>query len=95
MKTYTIDPSGRICLGKEFAGKTYALALDEKGVIQLSPVKVVPENEAWLYENEAAHKSVMRGLSQAKKRQAKPLSIDLDSDELCADDEINEKRASR
>ncbi len=80
MKTYTTDQSGRICLGKEFAGKTYAMRANDRGSIELMPVKIVPENDAWLYQNKDAHGAVMEGLEQAKQGKAKPLSFNLDDD---------------
>jgi len=66
MTTKTVDAKGRVTLGKEFAGRTVSIRKSKDGGLVIVPVKVVPEHEAWLYENPKALASVRRGLVQAK-----------------------------
>jgi hypothetical protein len=79
MKTYTTDASGRLCLGKEFANKMFSLQM-RQGNIELVPVQVVPEKEAWLYKNSEALAAVKQGLKQAKQGKGKPLSFNVEED---------------
>jgi hypothetical protein len=79
------DKKGRIALGAEFAGKTF-IVLQEADHIILQPAVVLPECEAWLYENETALASVRRGVQQARKQAFSTSPSDLDADEeLIAD----------
>lgn len=75
MKTYSTDSAGRLCLGKQFANKNFIFKLNEHGSIDLTPVKIIPEREAWLYENKTALNAVNKGLKQAKQGKGKPLSL--------------------
>jgi hypothetical protein len=65
--TKTVDPKGRLTLGREFAGRTVQVADEHEGMMVLTFCRVVPEREAWLWENEAAIASVGRGLMQARR----------------------------
>jgi hypothetical protein len=47
----TIDEKGRLTLGQEFAGRTVQIEKDEDGIV-VKFYRVVPEREAWLWENE-------------------------------------------
>lgn len=81
MATKTVDSKGRVTLGKEFAGRTVTVRKSKDGRIVIVPVKVVPEDEAWLYENQKARASVRRGLAQAKDRKfAKGPDLDADAE---------------
>ncbi|HKY70094.1 MAG TPA: hypothetical protein VJ205_04270 [Gammaproteobacteria bacterium] len=80
MKTYTTDSSGRLCLGKEFANKVFSLQ-EKQGNIELIPVRLIPEKEAWLYENQEALEAVRLGLNQAKRGEGKPLNFNLKEDD--------------
>ena len=64
MKT---DSKGRITLGEAFANRTL-LVEEQDGRIILRVARVIPESEAWLYENPAALDAVRKGLQQAKAR---------------------------
>lgn len=67
-QTRTTDSKGRLTLGDAFANRT--VIVEERGdeiVVRLA--RVIPEREAWLYENPAALASVRRGLKQARERQ--------------------------
>lgn len=84
MPTKTVDSKGRVTLGKEFAGCTVSIQKSKDGRLVIIPVKVVPEREAWLYDNPKALASVRRGLAQAKARKFVN-GPDLDSDATLAD----------
>ena len=65
--TRNTDSKGRITLGDAYANRT--MIVEEHGDdILLRLARVIPEREAWLYENKEALASVRRGLSQAKAR---------------------------
>jgi hypothetical protein len=62
-------------------------------VEQVSPIeirivraRVIPENEAWLWENETALGMVRRGLQQANKGEFVDNAPDLDLDDSLADE---------
>lgn len=61
----TIDEKGRLTLGREFAGRTVQVEKDEDGIL-IKFCRVVPEREAWLWENETVKGMVDRGLHQAR-----------------------------
>lgn len=91
MKTYSTDSSGRLCLGKEFANKMFTLQ-KKQGNIELMPVQVISENEAWLYKNPEALAAVKQGLKEAKQGLGKPLSFDLKEDDAWLNDEKAEEQ---
>ena len=64
--TKQADSKGRVTLGKAFANKIVLIEKRGNRVI-VRPGRVIPENEAWLYENEVALNAVRRGLNQARK----------------------------
>ncbi len=70
-RTKQADSKGRVTLGEAFANRT--LMVEERDdVIILRLARVIPEREAWLYENPEALAAVRRGLAQAKgKKQVK------------------------
>ncbi|MBI5763028.1 MAG: hypothetical protein HZA51_05840 [Planctomycetes bacterium] len=75
-ETRQADERGRISLGAEFAHCTF-LVENDGGTIIIHPARVIPEREAWLYENETALARVRTGLAQARdKKFAKPPSLD-------------------
>ena len=60
-----VDSKGRLTLGEAFANRT--VLVEQRGsqlVIQLA--RVIPEHEAWLYDNPEALASLRRGLNQAR-----------------------------
>jgi hypothetical protein len=62
------DSRGRLTLGEAFANRT--VIVEERGnEIVLHLARVIPEGEAWLYDNPTALASVRRGLKQARSRQ--------------------------
>jgi hypothetical protein len=62
----TIDQKGRLALGQEFAGRTVQVEKDADGIV-VKFYRVVPDHEAWLWENETAKGMVDRGLRQARE----------------------------
>ena len=63
--TKNTDSKGRLTLGEAFANKT--LIVEMRGTdIVLHLARVIPEAEAWLYENSTALAAVRRGLKQAR-----------------------------
>lgn len=68
IQTKNTDSKGRLTLGEAFANRT--LIVEERGdEIVLHLARVIPEREAWLYDNPTALAAVRRGLKQAKSRQ--------------------------
>ena len=71
------DAKGRITLGSRFANR--AVIVESRGndevVVRLA--RVIPEREAWLYENPQALASVRRGLEQARKGKVAKKTPDL------------------
>ena len=61
------DSKGRVTLGGHFANRAVIVEhrSDDEVVVRLA--RVIPEREAWLYENPKALASVRRGLDQARK----------------------------
>ncbi|MDQ3259249.1 MAG: hypothetical protein M3Q00_00450 [Pseudomonadota bacterium] len=61
------DSKGRVTLGAHFANRAVIVEHrgDDEVVVRLA--RVIPEGEAWLYENPKALASVRRGLDQARK----------------------------
>jgi len=61
----------RDVLGEELNETHFVIACNKAGQILLSPAVTVPLHEAWLYKNQTALKSVMRGIEEAKKGRVK------------------------
>ena len=61
------DSKGRVTLGGHFANRSVIVEHrgDDEVVVRLA--RVIPEGEAWLYENPKALSAVRRGLDQARK----------------------------
>ena len=60
-----VDSKGRIALGSAFANSTVLIEEGEGGELIIKRASVIPEREAWLYNNKNALASVRRGLSEA------------------------------
>ncbi len=63
--TRSTDSKGRITLGESFANRTMLVEHREDEIV-LRPARVIPEREAWLYDNKEALASLRRGLAQAR-----------------------------
>ena len=64
--TKTADDKGRVVLGGRFANRVVIIKRlsDTEVVVKLA--RVIPESEAWLYENAEALAAVRKGLAQAR-----------------------------
>jgi hypothetical protein len=62
------DAKGRVTLGERFANRT-VLVEDHGDELVIRLARIIPEREAWLYENKKALGMVRRGLKQAKAGQ--------------------------
>ena len=80
MATKVADSKGRIALGRKYAN-TMFIVTEESGRFIIEPGVVVPEREAWLYENQSALESVRRGLQQAKDGRFSKTPPDIDADD--------------
>jgi len=81
MTTKTVDPRGRLSLGKAFANRLVIIKKLEGGIIQVIPAEPVPAPEAWLYENREAFLAVKQGLEEARNGQfAESPDLDIDAD---------------
>lgn len=61
----TVDAKGRLTLGQKYAGRMVQL-VEEQNEVVVKIMRVIPEDEAWLYENEAALGMVKQGISQIR-----------------------------
>ncbi len=66
-ETKQADGRGRISLGTGFANRTFLMESTDDCIV-IRPARVIPEREAWLYENEEALDRVRTGLAQARSR---------------------------
>lgn len=64
--TKTADKKGRVALGQAFANKTLIVNRISETKVVIETARVIPESEAWLWDNEAALASVKRGLKEAR-----------------------------
>ena len=81
MTTRTVDPRGRLSLGKAFANRLVIIEELEGGVLQVIPAQAVPAPETWLHENREAFGAVAQGLGAARDGQfAEPPDLDADAD---------------
>jgi hypothetical protein len=86
MITKTADSKGRVALGKAFANSTVIVRQISPTELRIIKARVIPEEEAWLWDDEAALGMVQRGLRQAKGREFAEVAPDLDVDDLPSTD---------
>ncbi len=67
MTTKTIDSKGRLALGSAFAGRLVLVDETDPNKIIITLARAIPEEEAWLYQNEEALALVRHGLAQAPR----------------------------
>ena len=60
------DNKGRIALGGSFANRPVIVERISETEVVIKMARVIPESEAWLYENTVALNSVRKGLKQAR-----------------------------
>lgn len=61
------DSKGRVALGGHFANRAVIVEHRSEDEVVVRLVRVIPEREAWLYDNPKALALVWRGLDQARK----------------------------
>ena len=66
-ETKQADERGRLSLGATFANCTFLVEAVHDGIL-IRPARVIPEREAWLYENPEALTLVRKGLADARDR---------------------------
>ena len=81
----TTDDKGRVALGKRFANRTVIIREIDPTEVLVTLARVVPEREAWLFENQVAKDLVATGLQQAEARDFSDSPPDLDADATLAD----------
>jgi len=64
-----VDSKGRVTLGEKFANRTVIIDEVDDTEVRVTLARVVPEREAWLYDNDKALDLVRRGLDQARQGQ--------------------------
>jgi hypothetical protein len=65
--TKMADRKGRVTLGSGAANRPVSIEKINDSEYLIKFVRVIPETEAWLYENPAALDAVRTGLQQARK----------------------------
>jgi len=63
----TTDAKGRVTLGGHFANRAVIVEQQSEDAVVVRLARVIPEREAWLYENPKALTAVRQGLDQARK----------------------------
>jgi len=70
-----IGTNGQISLGKQFAGRQVLVEEPEPGVWLIRTATVVPDNELWLHQPEAA-RDLKRALSWSRANPASDRNVD-------------------
>jgi len=86
MATKTADSKGRVALGKDFADCPVIVEQVSPVEVRIIKARLIPENEAWLWENDTAIGMVRRGLQQAKRRETAGNAPNLNLDDSLADE---------
>ncbi len=73
----TTDAKGRVTLGGHFANRAVIVEQQGDDAVIVRLARVIPEREAWLYENPQALVAVRLGLNQALKGKVAKNSPDL------------------
>ena len=85
MTTKTVDNKGRITLGKGYANQTVVVDDSNPNQLVIRKMVLIPAEEAWLYQNPDAVKSVRKGLQQAAEMQFSDSPPAVDSDAVDAE----------
>lgn len=64
--TKITDQKGRVLLGGKFANRSVIIESISETEVVIKLARVIPESEAWLYENPTALQMVRTGLEQAR-----------------------------
>ncbi|CAN5618235.1 hypothetical protein BH09PLA1_BH09PLA1_29350 [soil metagenome] len=79
------DAKGRVSLGAKFANKAVLIREVDETETVVTLARIMPEREAWLYENPAAKAAVYEGLQQACAQQFAQNPPDIATDAEFAD----------
>ncbi len=71
-----VDQAGRITLGKSLNGKMFKVSVTKAGEIRLVPARVVPDNEAWFFEDSERVKLFEHSLKQSLLGEEKEISLE-------------------
>lgn len=72
MTIRTADAKGRVTLGERFANRTVIVEEIDDTEVRVTLARVIPEREAWLYDNPKAKAAVLKGVEQAKAGRVGP-----------------------
>jgi hypothetical protein len=79
--TKTTDNKGRVVLGGRFANRAVIVEQLSETEMVIKLARVIPESEAWLYDNAAALTAVRNGLAQARAGEVtEGPNVDTDTD---------------
>ena len=84
LQTRNLDRKGRLTLGPRFANRTVLVRQVSDDELVVTLARVIPDREAWLYDNPEAKDSVGKGLAQAKARQFSKTPPNLSADAALA-----------
>ena len=70
-----VGANGQISLGKQFAGRQVLVEEKEAGVWLIRTATVIPDNERWLHETQAAS-DLARSLDWSKQHPASDIQTD-------------------
>ena len=70
-----VGANGQISLGKQFAGRQVLVEDKEAGVWLIRTATVIPDNERWLHETQAAS-DLARALDWSKQHPASDIQTD-------------------
>jgi len=70
-----VGANGQISLGKQFAGRQVLVEEQEAGVWLIRTATVIPDNERWLHEAQAAS-DLARALEWSKQHSASDMQTD-------------------
>lgn len=77
----TTDRKGRVTLGQRFANRQVIVQKLNESEVVIKLARVIPEREAWLYENPEALAAVRTGLAQARGgKLSKGPNVDADNE---------------
>ena len=70
----TLDPKNRLSIGKAvLSSRIFKVYRNAAGQILLDPQILIPEREAWIYQNPKLIQAIDKGIDQAKKGKLKKL----------------------
>jgi hypothetical protein len=70
------DSAGRIGLGKAMSGKLFQARAQADGSIVLVPARVIPEREAWVFENPERLAALDAAMAESKAGKTSSITLD-------------------